>query len=173
MSRARRRNWNLPMIILRRRNWNLPMIILRRVRVYKRLTFVDVRTNLPITCVYNVSLWSPRKPDGEWVGGERCGWPTVAKGLWNVGKHHFWLSLARFSKFRFPKFGVVWCCYYNIFPIDFCYKNLNGGAANTLLLLSWLFVPKNIHLIHVNVNQSDTSKISRNNVGGYCMLFEV
>ena len=38
-----------------------------------QMTFVDVRTNLPITCFYNVSLWSPRKPDGEWVGGERCG----------------------------------------------------------------------------------------------------
>ena len=80
-------------------------------------------------------LWNIQKPDGEWVGGERCGWPTVAKGLWNVGKHHFWLSLARFSKFRFPKFGVVWFCYCNIFPIDFCYKNLKGGAANTLLYL--------------------------------------
>ena len=32
-------------------------------------------------------LWNIQKPGGELCGGGRCGWPTVAKSLWTVGKH--------------------------------------------------------------------------------------
>ena len=28
-------------------------------------------------------LWHIQKPGGKWCGGGRCGWLTVAKGLWN------------------------------------------------------------------------------------------
>ena len=71
-------------------------------RAYKRLTFVDVRTNLPITCVYNVSLWSPRKPDGEWVGGGRCGLTNGGKRLlWIVGENTIFVTIFP----QFPGFG--------------------------------------------------------------------
>ena len=63
-------------------------------------------------------LWNIQKPGEKLCGGGRCGWLTMAKGLWNLVKHQKWTFSGFIEKWFWPPKKSCWVTWLAESPVS-------------------------------------------------------